>query len=78
MKQARGQYDPQSNSIKYEFYPFEFGSWDRGVSAFMPMEYLGTNIINGQLTVLSYALLQADSQWQDDVFDNRKGGYDCG
>lgn len=37
---------PGPNSTQYEFTPYEFGSWDRGVKAFAPMKYLGTNFTN--------------------------------
>lgn len=37
-----GQCDPVSNSTVWEFNPFEFGSWDDDISAWIPVEYLGT------------------------------------
>lgn len=38
---------PGPLGTQYEFTPFEFGSWDQGVSAFMDMKYLGTRMLNG-------------------------------
>jgi lysophospholipase len=39
---------PARNATQYEFHPYEFGSWDSGVDAFVDMEYLGTSFSNGQ------------------------------
>lgn len=36
-----------ANATQYEFTPHEFGSWDDGVSAFTPVEYLGSKLNNG-------------------------------
>ena len=38
---------PQPNATQYEFHPFEFGSWDQGVDAFVDSKYLGTHFSNG-------------------------------
>ena len=38
---------PQVNATQYEFHPYEFGSWDAGVDAFVVSEYLGTKFSNG-------------------------------
>ena len=38
---------PQPNATQYEFHPYEFGSWDDGVDAFVVSEYLGTSFSNG-------------------------------
>ena len=38
---------PQPNATQYEFHPYEFGSWDQGVDAFVSTEYLGTPFSNG-------------------------------
>lgn len=38
---------PQANATQYEFHPYEFGSWDAGVDAFVVSEYLGTEFIAG-------------------------------
>ena len=39
---------PDSMATQYEFSPFEFGSWDEGVSSFTPTRYLGTSMNNGK------------------------------
>lgn len=41
------QCTPPANATQYEFHPFEFGSWDDGVSAFTPVKYLGSDLNNG-------------------------------
>ncbi|KPI42392.1 putative lysophospholipase [Cyphellophora attinorum] len=38
---------PQVNATQYEFHPYEFGSWDQGVDAFVVTEYLGTRFSGG-------------------------------
>ena len=43
-----GQCDPGPNATTYEFTPYEFGSWDSDVSAFMKMHYLGTSMKGGK------------------------------
>jgi len=42
------QCTPPDNATQYEFHPYEFGSWDDGVSAFTPVKYLGSELDNGQ------------------------------
>lgn len=37
-----GDCDPENNSTVWEYTPFEFGSWDDDVAAWIPIEYLGT------------------------------------
>ncbi|KAF8314068.1 hypothetical protein DL93DRAFT_2080560 [Clavulina sp. PMI_390] len=37
---------PTNTSI-FEFTPFEFGSWNPSLQAFIPMEFLGTGAVNG-------------------------------
>ncbi|CAK9837406.1 lysophospholipase Plb3 [Schizosaccharomyces pombe] len=37
---------PANTSI-FEFTPYEFGTWDNGIKAFLPMEYVGTHLKNG-------------------------------
>lgn len=37
------------NTTIYEFTPFEFGSWNPSLQAFIPMEYLGTQAVNGSV-----------------------------
>lgn len=41
---------PQPNATQYEFHPYEFGSWDTGVDAFVLSEYLGTSFSAGKPT----------------------------
>jgi Lysophospholipase catalytic domain len=36
-----------SNATTYEFTPYEFGSWDKDISAFTSTEYLGSFLLNG-------------------------------
>lgn len=38
---------PALNAIQYEFSPYEFGSWDKGVSAFTQTRFLGSDLSNG-------------------------------
>ncbi|EPX74686.1 phospholipase [Schizosaccharomyces octosporus yFS286] len=35
------------NSTIFEFTPYEFGTWDNGINAFIPMEYVGTHLNDG-------------------------------
>lgn len=39
---------PLPNATQYEFHPYEFGSWDAGVDAFVSSEYLGTTFSDGK------------------------------
>jgi lysophospholipase len=39
--------DAADNATQYEFTPYEFGSWESGVLAFTPVEFLGTKLTNG-------------------------------
>lgn len=39
---------PLPNATQYEFSPYEFGSWDAGVDAFVSSEYLGTSFSDGK------------------------------
>lgn len=43
-----GQCIPGPNATTYEFSPYEFGSWDKDVSAFTPTKYLGTAMKGGK------------------------------
>lgn len=36
------------NATQYEMHPYEFGSWDEGIRAFTPMEFLGTKAEGGK------------------------------
>ena len=44
---STGVCTPPSNSVIYEFSPYEFGSFDSGVNAFTQTKYLGTFLSNG-------------------------------
>ncbi|KAL8830984.1 MAG: hypothetical protein Q9191_001133 [Dirinaria sp. TL-2023a] len=50
---ALGPPDPGDECVadketpSYEFTPYEFGSWDKGVAAFTQTKFLGTNMTNG-------------------------------
>lgn len=37
---------PANTSI-FEFTAYEFGTWDNGIKAFIPMEYVGTHLLDG-------------------------------
>lgn len=39
------------DSHLFEFTPFEFGSWDSYLNAFVPMKYLGSSLFGGRSTI---------------------------
>lgn len=41
---------PPTSAIIYEFHPYEYGSWDRGVSAFGLTKYMSSDLTNGKPT----------------------------
>lgn len=43
-----GEVLAESNATIYEFNPYEFGTWDRGLRLFYPVEYLGTSMDDGK------------------------------
>lgn len=43
-----GEVLAESNATIYEFSPYEFGTWDRGLRLFSPVEYLGTAMDGGR------------------------------
>ncbi|MCJ1478830.1 hypothetical protein MMC13_007514 [Lambiella insularis] len=45
-----GQCLPGPNATIIELHPYEFGSWDAGLSAFTPTQYLGSALSNGAPT----------------------------
>jgi lysophospholipase len=49
---TEGQCYPSLSSPIFEFHPYEYGSWDSGVSAFAQSKYMGTDISNGDATEL--------------------------
>lgn len=48
VKTFQGECLPGPNATTYELTPYEFGSWDQGVSAFTPSRFLGSALSNGQ------------------------------
>ncbi|XMA14846.1 hypothetical protein WAI453_007637 [Rhynchosporium graminicola] len=48
VKTFLGECKPGPNATTYEFSPFEFGSFDKDVSAFTPTKYLGTTMEAGK------------------------------
>lgn len=42
-----GECAPMNNGTQYEFTPYEFGSWETGISAFVQTKYLGSKLSNG-------------------------------
>lgn len=55
------QCTPPDDATQYEFHPFEFGSWDEGVSAFTPVKYLGSDLNNGQPEEEGKCVIQYDN-----------------
>jgi lysophospholipase len=47
VKTWEGECLPGPNATTYEFTPYEFGSWDSDVSAFVQTKYLGTTLKDG-------------------------------
>ena len=45
---SEGQCIPTVDSVQYELHPYEFGSWDSGVAAFVQMAYVGSHLSNGE------------------------------
>ncbi|KAK5708282.1 hypothetical protein LTR97_000822 [Elasticomyces elasticus] len=58
---TQGQCIPPLNAIIYEFHPYEYGSWDTGVSAFAQTTYMGTNLTNGSPTVPGKCTVRYDN-----------------
>ncbi|KAK8202082.1 Lysophospholipase 1 [Zalaria obscura] len=52
---------PTLSATQYEFHPYEFGSWDSGVSAFTQTEYLGSRLTNGEPTTTGVCTTQYDN-----------------
>ena len=48
VKTFEGECLPGPNATTYELTPYEFGSWDAGVSAFTQTKYLGTSLNDGK------------------------------
>ncbi|KAK0640143.1 Lysophospholipase 2 [Lasiodiplodia hormozganensis] len=47
VKTWEGDCDPEADATQYEFTPYEFGSWDAGVAAFVESRYLGSELVDG-------------------------------
>ncbi|KAF2159402.1 hypothetical protein M409DRAFT_60867 [Zasmidium cellare ATCC 36951] len=56
-----GQCYPTLNATQYEFHPYEYGSWDKGVSAFANTEYMGSNLTNGRPTQVGKCITHYDN-----------------
>lgn len=56
-----GQCYPTLNATQYEFHPYEYGSWDKGISAFAQTTYMGTNITNGSPTTANTCTAHYDN-----------------
>ncbi|KAF1988956.1 lysophospholipase [Aulographum hederae CBS 113979] len=52
---------PDLNATQYEFTPYDFGSWDKGVSAFTQTKYLGTTLTNGKPSSSSNCIQNYDN-----------------
>jgi len=46
----RGECSPAIDGPIFEFHPYEYGSWDTGVSAFANTKYMGTDMTSGKPT----------------------------
>lgn len=55
------QCTPPDDATQYEFHPYEFGSWDDGLSAFANVEFLGSNLNNGQPEDASQCVAEYDN-----------------
>ncbi len=58
---TEGQCIPPANGTQYELHPYEFGSWDAGVSAFTQTAYLGTNLTNGAPITTGSCIMNYDN-----------------
>lgn len=56
-----GQCIPMLNATQYEFHPYEYGSWDIGVSAFANTKYMGSNLTNGRPTKAGKCITHYDN-----------------
>ncbi|KAH7119963.1 acyl transferase/acyl hydrolase/lysophospholipase [Dendryphion nanum] len=52
---------PGTTGTQYEFTPHEFGSWDTGISAFAPTQYLGTLFSSGTPRNIKSCVTAADN-----------------
>jgi lysophospholipase len=49
------------NSTNYEFNPFEMGTWDPTTYGFVPLQYIGTNLTNGEVVDDSRCIVGFDN-----------------
>jgi lysophospholipase len=61
VKTFEGECLPGPNATTYELTPYEFGSWDQGVSAFTPSRFLGSALSNGQPIVSGHCIINYDN-----------------
>lgn len=52
---------PGPNATQYEFSPYEFGSWDVGVQAFVPTKYIGSTFSNSSIVNSSQCVTGFDN-----------------
>ncbi|KAF8294740.1 hypothetical protein DL93DRAFT_829796 [Clavulina sp. PMI_390] len=57
----QGQTAIPTNTSIYEFTPYEFGTWDPSLQAFIPMEYLGTAAVNNKVNGSNGCVLGYDN-----------------
>ncbi|KAK4980769.1 Lysophospholipase 1 [Elasticomyces elasticus] len=48
VKTFNGECVPGPDATQYEFGPYEFGSWNKDISAFASTKYLGSSLVNGK------------------------------
>lgn len=61
VKTFQGECLPGPNATTYELTPYEFGSFDAGVSAFTPSQYLGSSLSNGVPTAPGSCIVNYDN-----------------
>lgn len=61
VKTFQGECLPGPNATTYELTPYEFGSFDAGVSAFTPSQYLGSSLSNGIPTTPGSCIVNYDN-----------------
>lgn len=58
---APGQCIPSDSNPQFEMHPYEWGSWDIGIAAFIQTPYLGTSLENGQPIVAGSCIQNYDN-----------------
>lgn len=61
VKTFQGECLPGPNATTYELTPYEFGSFDAGVSAFTSSQYLGSSLSNGAPTTPGACIMNYDN-----------------